>query len=228
MHCIFYYGLNKLNNRLITLNQMDKNQTIREILINLQRKSSKDIKEEMYKLLPEILDNSNFDSNAIEYIFEGEEDLSGLCELSGLKNGRDELKKSSKKTLIMVNRLLLYTNKKEYFKQVFVELDNSSLEKMKLGDHFYSHYKLNNKNRDIQISLEIVKIILDKRPFFDLNEIIFDTAIIDIMKENFKLNVKMKKVFQKKAFKFFGSFILNISRECNFREPSSWDEVIIK
>ena len=30
---------------------------------------------------------------------------------------------------------------------------------------------------------------------------------------------------KKKVFHFFGAFILNISKECLFVEPSTWDEV---
>ena len=199
-----------------------KNSMIQEVLKNLQRKSSKEIKTEMFKLIPEILDHTEFNEEAINFIFEGDEDLNGLCELTGHMNTNYKLKKSSKSILKMIYFILENTSKKGYFSQIFSQLDTSNLKKMRLGDHFYSHYKLNCKEAQ-QVPLEILKIVIDKRPYLDVSEIIKDSGILDIMKEN----LKKKLIMKKKAFRFFGSFIMNISKECNFSEPITWDDVII-
>ena len=198
--------------------------TIRQILKKLQNKSEKLTKNQTYRLIPEILDNTSFNNESIRFFFEGDDDLKGICELSGRKNSLNEFKESSKTIINIIHYLLLRSKQKDLFQQIFSELDPFTLQKMNLGDHFMSEYKYNIKDK-LEIPLEIAKVITDKRPYLDMSEIVEDEETLDLMKNFFNLLKRRKNSMKKKVFRFFGAFILNISRECLFVEPSTWDEV---
>ncbi len=200
--------------------------TVKEILLKLQRKSNKLIKKQTCRLIPEIFENMTFNHDSIRFFFEGDDDLVGICELSGVKNSINEFKQSSSSILNIVHYLLVRSNNKDFFQQIFSELDPFTIQKMKLGEHFLKEYKYNVKDK-LEIPLEIAKVISDKRPYLDLSEVIEDEETLDIMRNFFKLLKSRKNSMKKKVFRFFGAFILNISRECLFVEPSTWDEVLM-
>ena len=200
---------------------MEEKENFKNYLIKLQPSANKKEKKSAYDELKTYLNNSILNEEDISFVYEGNEDLLGICELSGKKNNFGKFKDSSFRILEIIYFMLYESNHQSEYRKSFYLLDIDYFKKMNLDDH-YNEDLSKSKEKGQNNTLKIIKIIHDQRSSI-FKDYIRDKKtgenIIKLLQESTNDDEKLIKRFTYlKKIVEMNTGVLNL-------EPKCWDDV---
>jgi len=142
---------------------MEEKEKIKGFLAKLQPSSNKKDKKLTYSQLRDFLDTSKIPEDDIPLIFEGNEELLGLCELTGKTNSFGKFKDSSLKLLDIIYFMLYESKFCDVYSRAFYLLDVDFFIKMNLEEHYVVENS-KTKEKKTNYTLKIINLIHLERP----------------------------------------------------------------
>lgn len=204
---------------------MSKHDEFIQLMKNIQPSANKKTKKATYDSLPIFLNENILSEIELEILYSGLEskEILGILELSGKKNQSGVLKDSSTHLLKIIHDINLLSKRSETYSKEFVLYDDY-IKAM----HLSSHYKSASNSKDKhykQRVLNLLKIILDKRPQFDFNEILDKGTIMEEILVDVKKLVEKSNRQKSINLNQYDKIQEEIKETVNL-EPKTWDDVL--
>lgn len=201
-----------------------------ELMTKLQPDSNKKEKKSTYKEILLFVNSkaNDLSEDDLRLLFTGDDSddkkIQGLCDLVGKKNSTGKFKDSTRQIVSILHDLMFLSKRQSKFREEFAIYEDY-IKNMQLGEHYSV-----NKGKDNSYAkkiLDLIQVVIDKRPGLDFSEFI-RRAYIDEVKKGLDEHKKEKKKEEETQFQkslYVDKLVSETSGSISL-EPKTWDDVV--